>query len=89
MIHRRNYNILRLHHLSGEETHHGSVYFTGVEKDGSVVEIASTVHDTYSGQLHIGGSSFQRDPDGEKTEDAVKYEKFRVEYWKNRAKKFR
>lgn len=80
---------VELHHLSGEETHHGSVYFTGVEKDGSVVEIASTVHDTYSGQLHIGGSSFRRDPDGEKTEDAVKYEKFRVEYWKNRAKKFR
>lgn len=80
---------VELHHLSGEETHHGSVYFAGAEKDGSIVEIASTVHDTYSGQLHISGSSFRRDADGEKTEDAAKYEKFRSEYWKRRAKKFR
>lgn len=80
---------VELHHLSGEETHHGSVYFNGSEKDGSIVEIASTVHDTYSGQLHIGASSFRRDADGEKTEDAAKYEKFRSAYWKRRAKKFR
>lgn len=79
---------VELHHLSGEETHHGSTYFTGSESDGSIVEIASTAHDAYSKQLHISGPSFRRDADGNKTEDGAKYENFRSAYWKHRAQKF-
>jgi len=80
---------VELHHVSGEETQHGSMYFTGSERDGTLVEIAATTHDTYSSQLHIGNSSFRRGADGKKTEDAAKYEKFRSDYWKQRARKFR
>lgn len=80
---------VELHHVSGEETQHGSMYFTGSERDGTLVEIAATVHDTYTNLLHIGNSSFRRGADGEKTEDAAKYEKFRSDYWKQRARKFR
>lgn len=80
---------VELHHVSCEETQHGSKYFTGSERDGTLVEIAATVHDSYTNQLHIGNSSFRRSVDGEKTEDAAKYEKFRSDYWKQRARKFR
>ena len=80
---------VELHHVSGEETQHGSKYFTGSERDGTLVEIAATVHDAYTNQLHIGNSSFRRGVDGEKTEDAAKYEKFRSDYWKQRARRFR
>lgn len=51
---------VELHHVSGEETQRGSMYFTGSERDGTLVEIAATVHDTYTNQLHIGNSSFRR-----------------------------
>lgn len=79
---------VELHHLSAEETRHGSVYFTGSEQDGSLIEIAATVHDDYSRQLHIGGPSFRRDAENSKTADAAKYDSFRSTYWKHRAEKF-
>lgn len=80
---------VELHHISGEETQHGSMYFSGADRDGTLVEIPATVHDVYSRQLHIGTSSFRRDADREKTEDAAKYEAFRSEYWIQRAKKIK
>lgn len=80
--------LVELHHLSGEETRQGSAYFTGSERDGSLVEIASTTHDAYSSQLHMGNPSFRRDAHGNKTEDAAKYEAFRSAYWMHRAQKY-
>ena len=79
---------VELHHLSSEETHHGSTYFTEKESDGSLVEIASTTHDAYSKQLHIPGPSFRHDGEGNKTADGAKYNNFRSAYWKHRAQKF-
>lgn len=80
--------LVELHHLSGEETRRGSAYFTGAERDGSLVEIPSTTHDAYSSQLHMGSPSFRRDAQGNKTEDATKYDAFRSMYWKHRAQKY-
>ena len=79
---------VELHHLTAEETCHGSTYFTGAERDGSLVEIAATTHDAYSSQLHMNDTSFRRDADGNKTEDGAKYENFRKAYWKHRAEKY-
>lgn len=78
-----------LHHITGRETLRGNDFFSGSEMDGALIEIASTVHDDFDRQLHIGNPSFRRDGDGRKTQDAAQYEKFRAEYWKHRAKKFR
>ena len=80
---------VELHHLTGQETQHGSGYFTGLEKDGTLVEIFAPTHDAYTKQLHIGEPSFRRDADGNKTEDAAKYEKFKSNYWKLRAAKIK
>ena len=80
---------LELHHLIGDETIRIAKYFSGAVKDGSLMEIASTIHDKYDYQMHFGTPSFRKDCDGEKSADAVKFEKFRVIYWKHRAKKFR
>lgn len=78
---------LELHHLTGEETLHGSRHFQGVDKDGSIAEIFDVTHDRYNRQLHLGTPSFRRGVRKEKTADGAKYEKFRGTYWKNRAEK--
>ena len=79
---------VELHHLSGEETQHGSQFFRGEDVDGSMVEISSLTHDKYSRQLHLGTPSFRRGRRKEKTEDGVKYTRFRESYWKHRAAKY-
>jgi len=79
---------VELHHLSGEETQHGSRYFRGADVDGSMVEISHLTHDRYNRQLHMGTPSFRRGCRKEKTADGAKYDSFRRSYWRNRAKKF-
>ena len=76
---------VELHHMSGEETQHGSQYFRGEDIDGSMVEISHLTHDKYDRQLHLGMPSFRRGYRKQKTEDAAKYESFRKSYWRNRA----
>lgn len=79
---------VELHHLTGEETRKGSEYFTGKPRDGSLVEITTTTHDQYDGVLHWDHPSFRNDGKGGKTRDGAKYNKFREEYWKWRARQF-
>ena len=83
---------IELHHLSGRETLRSSQYFGSGFADGSLVEIASTVHDKYDSILHIPknrGESFRVDTlTGGKSEDAKKYDNFRKGYWKHRAEEF-
>lgn len=81
-----DYQVVELHHLSGEETQYSSPYFRGESLDGSMVEIQDDVHDKYDRELHgLTASSFRKDADGNKTADDAKYKKFREDYWKHRA----
>lgn len=81
-----DYQVVELHHLSGEETQYSSPYFRGESLDGSMVEIQDAVHDKYDRELHgLTASSFRKDADGNKTADDAKYKKFREDYWKHRA----
>lgn len=81
-----DYQLVELHHLSGEETQYSSPYFRGESLDGSMVEIQDDVHDKYDRELHgLTASSFRKDADGNKTADDAKYKKFREDYWKHRA----
>lgn len=81
-----HYQVVELHHLSGEETQYSSPYFRGESLDGSMVEIQDDVHDKYDRELHgLTASSFRKDADGNKTADDAKYKKFREDYWKHRA----
>lgn len=80
---------VELHHLTGEESRKGSVYFTGKPRDGSLVEIVSTTHDQYDGVLHWDHPSFRNDGKGGKTRDDAKYNKFREGYWKWRARQLK
>lgn len=77
---------IELHHSTQEETQKGSVYFTGEERDGSIIEIPSYIHKTHKGILHIGveGSFRVDDMTGKKSFEAAKYDKFRKKYWKDR-----
>lgn len=79
---------VELHHVSGRETLRGHKFFAGEERDGTMLEIPSTDHDKYSRQIHMGTPSFRKDREGKKSFDAKKYEKFRKQYWKDRAKQF-
>lgn len=79
---------VELHHLSGEETQHGSQFFRGEDVDGSMVEISHLTHDKYDRQLHLGTPSFRKGYRKQKSEDAAKYESFRKSYWRNRAAAF-
>lgn len=94
------YDKLELHHLLSQEKQRGSQYFNGEKREGTMVEIRSSVHDKYDKQLHAineSNKSFRKeviqttDKNGNtvrekiKTDDAVQYEKFRVQYWKDRA----
>ncbi|MBQ3503859.1 MAG: hypothetical protein IJA75_04060 [Oscillospiraceae bacterium] len=88
-----SYVPLELHHLSSEETQHGSEYFRGEAIDGSMVEIPTTSHKKYYSQIHIStDTSFRntREKVGDervrlKTADGAKYEEFRGDYWRYRA----
>jgi len=94
------YEKLELHHLLSQEKRRGSQYFNGEKREGTIVEIRSSVHDKFDKQLHAineSNNSFRKeviqttDENGNtvrekiKTDDAVQYEKFRVQYWKDRA----
>ena len=79
---------VELHHVSGRETLRGYGFFAGEERDGTMLEIPATDHDKYSRQIHLGTPSFRKDGEGRKSFDADKYEKFRRQYWKDRAKQF-
>lgn len=90
-----------VHHLTGQENIHGSQYFSGTEKDGSVAEVPTIIHQHNDRVLHIfegKGSSFRwdkkQDPVTGKrmrvpTEDLKRYNAFRKQYWKDRAAEFR
>lgn len=79
---------VELHHVSGRETLRGHEFFAGEERDGTMLEVPATDHDKYSRQIHMGTPSFRKDGEGRKSFDAEKYEKFRKQYWKDRAKQF-
>lgn len=94
------YDKIELHHLTSEEQQRGSQFFSGERRDGTLVEIAGSVHDKYKKQLHAinePNNSFRKlrveteSEDGQtvrnkvKSHDATQYEKFRSQYWKNRA----
>ena len=79
---------IELHHSTQVETQKGSGYFNGEERDGSIIEVPSSVHKTYHKVLHINkkGSFRVDDKTGGKSLDGEKYEKFRKKYWKDRLK---
>jgi hypothetical protein len=92
---------LELHHVTGEETLHGSSYFNIAETDGALMEIPYKIHKQYDKQLHIQGLPSFRKPiknkyvdspnsksKGEKSPpsaDNNKYNEFREQYWISRA----
>ncbi len=93
------YDKVELHHLTSTERNRGSKYFNGEDRDGTVVEIKSSVHDKYKKQLHAvneKNNSFRKvttetvDENGKPTRqktksyDATQYEKFRSQYWVDR-----
>ena len=94
------YDKIELHHLTSTERNRGSEFFNGEKRDGTLVEIQGSVHDQYKKQLHAvnePNNSFRKetqivtDENGDtsrqkvKTYDATQYEKFRSQYWKDRA----
>lgn len=94
------YDKVELHHLTSTERNRGSKYFNGEDRDGTVVEIQSSVHNKYKKQLHAVNekdNSFRKvttetvDENGKpirqktKSYDATQYEKFRSQYWVDRA----
>lgn len=95
---------VELHHLTSEEFDHGSVFFTGQKRDGSLVELPTSLHrgEKYNKVLHglNIGMSFRKNFDFEKGEDgklkkhlvksdgAKHYQSFRRQYWKLRAAQF-
>lgn len=96
--------ILELHHLTGEEFDPGSVYFTGKLRDGSLIELPTSLHrGKKSFRILHGlnkGQSFrkkiisEKDKSGKikryriKTEAADHYNAFRSEYWRLRAAQY-
>ncbi len=95
-----NYDKVELHHLTSTERNRGSMFFNGEVRDGTIVEIQSSVHDKYKKQLHSvneKGNSFRKtttevvdenaNPTRKKVKsyDATQYEKFRSQYWVDRA----
>jgi len=91
---------IELHHLTSEERNRSSLFFNGEDKEGALVEIQSSKHSKYKKQLHAinePNNSFRKrtdtivSEDGTisrqrvKTADAEQYERFRPQYWKDRA----
>lgn len=94
------YDRIELHHLTSEERNRSSLFFNGEDKEGALVEIQSSKHSKYKKQLHAinePNNSFRKrtdtivSEDGTisrqkvKTTDAEQYERFRPQYWKDRA----
>lgn len=94
------YDKIELHHLTSEERNRGSQFFNGESRDGTLVEILDSTHDKYKKQLHAineSNNSFRKskvefvDENGKpirqkvKSYDATQYEKFRSQYWVDRA----
>lgn len=79
---------VELHHVTGQETNKGEQFFNERSRDGAMVEISSKTHKEYHKVLHISlDSSFRKIGKTKvKSPDAIKYEKFRRQYWKDRAK---
>lgn len=94
------YDKIELHHLTSEERKRGSQFFNSESRDGTLVEISDSTHDKYKKQLHAineSNNSFRKskvesvDENGNsirqkvKSYDATQYEKFRSQYWVDRA----
>lgn len=94
------YDKIELHHLTSEERKRGNQFFNGEARDGTLVEISDSTHDKYKKQLHAineSNNSFRKskvesvDENGKpvrqkvKSYDATQYEKFRSQYWIDRA----
>ena len=94
------YDKIELHHLTSEERKRGSQFFNSESRDGTLVEISDSTHDKYKKQLHAineSNNSFRKskvesvDENGKpirqkvKSYDATQYEKFRSQYWVDRA----
>lgn len=93
------YERIELHHLTSSEKQSN---YNGKSRDGTVVEINSSKHDKYK-QLHNineKNNSFRRkkiektDKNGNKyreyvkSDDAKHYEKFKDQYWRDRANEY-
>lgn len=94
------YDRIELHHLTSEERNRSSLFFNGEDKEGALVEIQSSKHSKYKKQLHAineSNNSFRKKTDiivskdgtisrqRVKTSDAEQYERFRPQYWRDRA----